>query len=233
MRVELLRLPEPVPCNVVRRRNRFVVEVRVAGEVKSASINNTGRLLEYLVPGKLCFCLPRQGGRTEYRLFAVADGDEGALVDTRMQMQAFEALLGLKVEFWGDCSLASRNPRVGSSVLDYLLVCGGEEIYTELKSAVLRGNGYAMYPDCPTQRGRRHIRELMHLSESGVRALIVFVAALPRVSAFKPYEEGDPEVARLLKQAAEAGVMLRAVAMHYDPSHSVVVLDNPSLPIIL
>ncbi|MEM1632317.1 MAG: DNA/RNA nuclease SfsA, partial [Thermofilum sp.] len=102
-----------------------------------------------------------------------------------------------------------------------------------LKSAVLREGPYAMYPDCPTLRGRRHIRELTELARSGWRALIVFIAAAPGVSAFKPYERGDPEVARLLRQAKESGVLLRAVSMHYDPALSAVVLDNPSLQVLV
>ncbi|MEM0494088.1 MAG: DNA/RNA nuclease SfsA [Thermofilum sp.] len=233
MPLELLRLPEPVPCTIVRRRNRFVVEVQVAGSVRAASINNTGRLLDYVAQGRLGFCFPRSGGRTDYRLFAVAEGEAAALIDTQMQMKAFESLLGLKGTVWERCRLLSRSPRVGDSTLDYLLSCGGDEIYTELKSAVLREGPYAMYPDCPTLRGRRHIRELTELARSGWRALIVFIAAAPGVSAFKPYERGDPEVARLLRQAKESGVLLRAVSMHYDPALSAVVLDNPSLQVLV
>lgn len=233
MPFKLLELPEPVPCIVVRRRNRFVVEVEVAGEVRAASINNTGRLLDYVAPGKLGFCQSRRGGRTEYRFFSVAEGEAAALIDTQMQMKAFESLLGLRGTAWERCSVAARNPRVGGSVLDYLLSCGGSPVYTELKSAVLREGFYAMYPDCPTLRGRRHIRALIELAKSGYKALIVFIAALPGVSAFKPYERGDPEVARLLQRARDAGVLLRAVAMHYDPQASAVVLDNPSLPVLI
>lgn len=233
MRLELLKLPDPVPCTISRRRNRFVVEVVVAGEVKAASINNTGRLLDYLTPGRLGFCLPRSGGRTDYRLFAVEDSEAAALIDTQMQMKSFESLLGLSGTVWEHCRVLSKGPRVGGSTLDYLLSCGGEQTYAELKSAVLREGSYAMYPDCPTLRGRRHIRELIELARRGRRTLIVFIAAAPGVSAFKPYERGDPAVAELLKQAREAGVVLRAVSMHYSPDVSAVVLDNPSLPVII
>jgi len=227
----LLELPPPTPCEVIQRRNRFVVEVSVGGRRAAASINNTGRLLEYLVPGRTAYCLERAAGRTGYRLIAVKEGESAALVDTQLQMRAFENLLGTPGTPWEGCRVAARAPRVGESVLDYLLSCSGERVYTELKSAVLREGFYAMYPDCPTLRGRRHVKALIELAEAGARTLIVFVAALPGVTAFKPYEKGDPVIAQLLRQAREAGVALRAVSMHYEPEPSRVILDNPSLPV--
>ncbi len=231
--MELLGLPEPVVGEVVRRVNRFVAEVSVGGRVERAYLNNTGRLAEYLSGGRLCYCLRKGRGATGLRLIAVEDPHGAALIDTALQMKAFEAALERGLLPWAPCSVAARSPRLGRSVLDYLLSCGGEPVYVELKSAVLRDGAYAAYPDCPTLRGRRHVADLIEHVRAGGRGLIVFVAALPGVSAFRPYERGDPEVARLLEAAARVGVELRAIAIHYEPATSTIVLDNPDLPVHL
>ena len=229
--MELLRLPEPVVGEVVARRNRFVVEVVVEGRVERAYMNNTGRLSEYMVAGRRCYCLRKVGGATSLRLIAFEDAGGAALVDTAIQMRAFEEALERGLLPWAPCRIASRSPRLYSSVLDYLLDCEREPVYAELKSAVLRDGEYASYPDCPTLRGRRHISDLIAHAQAGGKGLIVFIAALPGVSAFRPYERGDPEVARLLELARRSGVLIKALSMHYRPSTSQVLLDNPDLPV--
>lgn len=105
-----------------------------------------------------------------------------------------------------------------------------------MKSAVLRGgdNGeYAMYPpDCPSVRGRKHIRELIHLSKEGKRAMIFFVGALPGVRSSGLTGGGDPEIARLLLEARKAGVEIHALGLSLLPDGRV-VLDRPSLEVEL
>lgn len=226
----LLELPPPIERRVARRLNRFVVELE-SGE--RAYINNTGRLLDLLVPGRRCYCLPKPSGSTGLRLIAVEEEGGAALVDTRFQMAAFERALELGKLPWAQCRVERRNPKLGSSTLDYLLECGGERVYAELKSAALRVGCYAAYPDCPSLRGRRHIAELAEHARRGGKALIVFVAAIPGVCAFKPHEEGDPEIPKLLREAASTGVTVKSFSLHYEPSTSTVVLDNPEIPVIL
>lgn len=167
------------------------------------------------------------------RMIAVDDGIGVALIDTALQMRAFERAVQTGALPWAPCSIAARNPRLGSSLLDYLLDCRGNQVYTELKSAVLRDRVYAAYPDCPTARGRRQVTELTEHAKRGGSALIVFVAALQGVKAFRPYMKGDPLIPKLLREAVAAGVEVRAISMHYEPRSSAVLLDNPDLPVLL
>lgn len=225
-----------LPCVVVERLNRFVVLVDVEGVQKRAYINNTGRLLDILIPGRQGFCLRNHSPRrTEFRLFAVGDRGAGALIDTRMQEEAFAKLVNTSMIPWlSHCMIAGRAPKIGESRLDYVLRCGGREAFIELKSAVFRGpNDVAMYPDCPTLRGERHIRELIALAKKGIKGYVVFMAALPEVRAFTPYDAGDPKIRSLLKEAKASGVSVKAIAIHYEPEDSAIVLDNPDLPVML
>ncbi len=230
----LLCIPDFVECVIKGRLNRFVVEVEASGRVERAHINNTGRLLELLVEGRKAACVPTSGGKTAYRLFAVDEEGGWALIDTQLQMRAFEQAVERKQIPWlSRWRLLRRNPRLGESVLDYLFVDeeGSEELYMEVKSAVLRDGSYAMYPDCPTVRGQRHIRTLIDRARRGQKGAICFMAAFSGATAFRPYAGGDPIVAALLKQAKNCGVALHAVAIHFDGR--AIRLDEPDLSVEL
>ncbi|ALV62641.1 Sugar/maltose fermentation stimulation protein like [Thermococcus sp. 2319x1] len=225
----LLKLPI-IECTFIRRLNRFVGIVGVNGELKKALITNTGRLEEFMVKEKKAFCIPKQGGKTEFVLVGFLEKDgKGAIIDTRTQARAFERAVELGLIRWlKGCRIKRREVRIGNSRLDYLLECDGKEIWVEMKSAVLREGDYAMYPDCPSLRGQRHIKELIRLRENGKRAMIIFIGALPGVKRFKPYTKGDPKIAELLKEAKKKGVEIRGISISLLPNGEV-ILENEDL----
>jgi len=225
-----------VNCIILKRLNRFVVEIAIDGRPARSYIKNTGRLSEFITYGRRAYCLETpHTKRTDFRLFAIYDDGLGAIIDTQMQMRFFEKIVEKGTVPWlGGCKLAKRNAKLGSSLIDYLFDCSGNPIYVEVKSAVLRGNEHhAMYPDCPTARGRRHIGEITKHVSMGGRGAIVFIAALPNVQAFKPNPQGDPEIPTLLSKAQAAGVLVEAINMHYDPRTSAIYLDDPDLKVEL
>lgn len=238
MRHVLLRLSNVRECVIRKRLNRFVVEAFMDGRVERLHNTNTGRLLDLLVEGRRCLAEPINGRKLRWRLTAVEDDKyTGAwdIVNTLVQNRAFEAAVEQSVlPYARGCKILSRNPRVGSSILDYLLMCGGRPVYIETKSAVLRGpNDEAMYPDCPTTRGIRHVKELIGLVKDGNRVLLVFIAAMPGPRCFRPYEEGDPELAAWLGEALREGVLVKALSIHglMMTGELVIVLENPELPL--
>ncbi|MFN3622342.1 MAG: DNA/RNA nuclease SfsA [Nitrososphaerales archaeon] len=225
-----------IKCEIVRRINRFLVEVLIDGSLTIAYINNTGRLLEFMVRCSNAYCLKTYGGKTRCRLFAVDIEDNmAAIIDTKIQMRLFENAVNKGLIYWlGKCRIVKRNCRVGRSLIDYLVEQNGRLAYLEVKSAVLRDDkGYAMYPDCPTLRGRRHVMEIIEYVEKGGLGIIVFIAALPYVNAFKPNPVGDAEISKLLLKAYEAGCILKAISMHYDGYSSSFYLDSPDIPVLL
>ncbi len=225
-------LEDAVDCVIVGRVNRFVVRVLVNGVPVDAHLTNTGRLTELLTGGRRGLCIPISGRRLGYRLVGVLDRDGFyAVVDTLTQNRFFEYLLSHGSLPWlRGCSIVSRSPVLGGSRLDYLLDCGGERVYVETKSAVLRGaGGEAMYPDCPSLRGRRHIVELTRFVEGGGRGLLVFIAGFRGPRCFMPYRGGDSVIYDLLCRALEKGVGVRAFSIYMERDR--VLLDNPSLPL--
>jgi sugar fermentation stimulation protein A len=198
-------------------------------------LNNTGRLYQFLVKGREGFCLRNEKvGKTTHRLFSVKEGELGAIVDTRLQMQAFEKSVERGVIPWlKGYRIVKRNARLGSSLIDYLLECDSRSVYLEVKSAVLREGNYAMYPDSPSPRGRRHVKELInHVMRSG-EAIILFIAALPGVTAFKPDRAADPKLCQLLSEARLVGVKIKAIGMAYHPGDSSVHLFDSDLNVDL
>lgn len=233
---DILTIPNVAKCGIIGRMNRFVVGVEYRGKPWRASINNTGRLHEFIIAGRSGFCIPREAHlKTDFRLFAIEEGDLGAIIDTSFQMSAFEKALELNLIPWLDgYRMVRRNARLDNSLIDYLVERDAERAYLEVKSAVLRGGDYAMYPDCPSARGRKHIRELTaYRKRDGKRTIILFMAALPGAKAFKPNQEGDVDLCRLLVGADRAGVELRAINLVYQPRESVISLINPDLRVEL
>jgi sugar fermentation stimulation protein A len=222
-------------CIVLERVNRFTAVIALGSLTRRAYISNTGRLVGYLSRGRGGFCVrQREGLKTDFRLFAVREGSLAAVIDTQLQMKTLEKIIELKLIPWlKPAVIRRRNAELGRSRIDYLLEHLGEKVYLEVKSAVLRRDGYAMYPDCPSMRGRRHIAELTEHVKKGGRGVILFIAALPDVEAFRPNSSADPEISRLLLEAAEAGVDIRAIGLFYDPEDSYAYLSEPDLPVYL
>lgn len=232
---KLFQIEHPHECRIRERLNRFVVLIEVGEQEYRAHITNTGRLSEFMIAGQRAFCFRTyHQGTTEFRLFAIEEHGLGALIDTWLQMTAFEVALDHgRIPWLSNCRMVKRNAQLGASRIDYLLACGGEALYLEVKSAVLRAGTYALYPDCPSERGRRHIQELMRIARAGVQAKLVFMAALPNVTAFKPNRAADHELSEALKVARLSGVDLKALGLFYHPDDAWVYLYDPELPVSL
>ena len=231
----ILKVERPLHCRVIDRVNRFVVNVRLEGACRRAYVNNTGRLYQFLVNGRDGFCVANEKPRkTDVQLFSVLEGNLGAVIDTRLQMKAFEDAVRMELIPWlRGCRLSRRDARLGSSRIDYLLQCDGEELYLEVKSAVLREGDYAMYPDCPSCRGRRHIGELTSHVRQGGRATILFIAALPNARVFKPNRAADPGLYESLVAAHDAGVKVKAIGMFYQPEDCSIYLYDSDMAVQL
>ena len=228
---ELLKLPTPIRCRILERVNRFKVKIELDGEIEYAHINNTGRLRELLIRGKRGFCLRfKKPKKTKYRLFSIEADGYGALIDTWIQGKAFERSLDLKLIPWlKDYEITRRNVRLNGSIIDYLLRHGDEEIYLELKSAVQRIDGCASYPDAPSIRARRQLRDLIRYVEDGGRAMIAFMVGLRGVMGLRPNKDVDPEIHKLLLRGSQIGLKIKAIGVYYDPYRSSIRLWNPDV----
>lgn len=201
-----------VPGRFVRRDNRFRATVTVAGKKAWAHVPNSGRLGELFTPGRLVWLSPAgtPGRKTAFDLKLVDFHSVLVSVDARLPNPLFaEALSSGRLPDY-PFPAVQREVRYGSSRLDFRLSGPDTTCWLETKSVTLVEDGIARFPDAPTSRGRRHLMELIEARESGDRAAVVFVIQRPDAEGFSPHESADPAFAETLRQAAAAGVEIRA-----------------------
>ncbi len=224
-------------CTIKRRINRFIVLVEVNGAPRRARITNTGRLLELLVEGRKGYCIWKKTPKTDCILVGVDVGlrDRAALIDTKIQEEVFYTAAKKGVFKWlKNCDIVKKYPLFEDSRFDFMVKCGESLGFIEMKSAVLLFDKiYAGYPDCKSDRGRRHVEKLIKLRERGFRSIIVFAAAHPMAKAFKPYGEGDPLMPVLLKKARKFGVEIYAFKLALIPSQNLVEIEDSNLRVVL
>jgi len=230
--LKIFRIEDYQEGTILKRLNRFVVLVESKGSTYHLHINNTGRLNEFIVPGKRAFFYKTKNTQKTFgRLFAIEEKNLGAVIDTQLQMKIFEKLLQKnRIPWLNDHSLQKRNALLGKSLIDYLLLKEKSKVYLEIKSAVLRDNKFAMYPDCPSTRGQKHIQELTQYVKSGGTAYLVFMAALPDILGFKTNQQADPLLHKLLLNAQRSQVRIKSLAFYFNPSDGFFYVYNLDLP---
>lgn len=201
----------------LRRENRFRALVRCAGAELPVHVPNSGRLGELLLPGAPAYIRlhrdPRR--RTAGDLILVEHAGRLVCVDARLPprlvVDAWQA--GLLPELQGYDEVYAEAVH-GESRLDLRFAAGGRACWVEAKSVTLVQDGTARFPDAPTERGRRHLRELARLAESGICAAVVFVVQREDAQAFAPNDRTDAEFGRALREARDAGVQVLALRCH-------------------
>lgn len=228
------KLDELKEYTIMRRENRFVVTVKNGKMIKRALLRNTGRLHDLIQHGYTALCLDRREGKTSCEILGVLIDDErAALVDPYTQAKVFELLAGKKLIPWlNGWYIEGKEVNVSGSRLDYRITDGRHEGYMELKSAAFCDGYYAMYPDCPSERGLRHIKALEQLNTRGYRSIICFVAAHPNAKVFKPNMQAHEELASELSSAHRKGVEVHAVKIFLDTDGNI-FLSDPDLPVEL
>lgn len=207
-----------VPARFLDRPNRFVAHVLLGQETVTCHVKNTGRCRELLVPGARVY-LERgrnPGRRTAWDLIAVEKDGKLINMDAQAPNRVFAE--------WARERYADVHPEVryGQSRLDF---CLDGQHFVEVKGVTLEQDGRCRFPDAPTERGTRHLHELIRAVEEGYRATAFFVIQMAEAEDFSPNDETDPAFGVALRQAAEAGVELAAWCCRVTPGS--IALDRP------
>ena len=221
-----------IKAKFVRRVNRFLAVVDLAGDEAWVHVANSGRLRELFVPGAPVWLKPAAGpGRKTAFDLALVEAD-GVLVsaDTRLPnaLVAEAVSNGNVFEFETPTTLA-REVTFGESRFDLMLESDGERHYVEVKSVTLVENGVGLFPDSPTTRGAKHLSTLAEAVEAGHRATAVFVVQRSDADVFATNDEADPALSQAFCDAVARGVV--ACAYNCRVSRQEVSLDR-RLPIV-
>lgn len=219
-------------AEVVERDSRVTVLARRNGGILRLHLRNTGRLRDLIYPGSQLACVDWSGGKTRGRVVGAWVGEDAAVIDTTLQAKMFEEAVARGLIPWlrGYVVEAREVWRLGSR-LDYLLRAGRRRMLAELKSAVLLADDRAaMYPDTPSSRGVKHIKTLTRLTRMGAKTTLIFIAAHPHATHFRPNVDVDPRLGLLLPKAARHGVLIKAIKLYLKPDGRI-VLSDPDLPV--
>ena len=225
-----MRYGQVIRASFLARPNRFIAHAALdSGETVVCHVKNTGRCRELLTPGAAVYLekAANPGRKTAYDLIAVEKGEKLINMDAQAPNRVFAQ--------WArtfDPSAQTVRPEFtfGQSRLDFCLE-GPQGLHlVEVKGVTLEEHGHARFPDAPTERGVRHLHELMRAAALGHRATVFFVVQMEDVTDFSPNDDTHPAFGAALRQAAAAGVQVTAYSCRVTPDS--LTIHRP-VPVIL
>ncbi|MDE6260947.1 MAG: DNA/RNA nuclease SfsA [Oscillospiraceae bacterium] len=238
-----MRYQDIHPARFIARPNRFIARVELDGREETVHVKNTGRCRELLVPGCTVYL---EGGsnpqrKTKFDLVAVEKlRPDGPPLLINMDAQAPNKVFGEWMAAGLGAELGLPKPSLlrpettwGNSRFDFYWEKSPElpknetdvsretptsrRGFIEVKGCTLEERGLALFPDAPTERGVKHLRELIACHEAGYEAAVCVVIQMEGMTAFSPNDRTHPEFGAALREAARAGVKVLAVECAVTP----------------
>ena len=228
---ESVRYQSVISGRFISRPNRFIAYVETAEGIQTVHVKNTGRCRELLIPGATVY-LERGANpnrKTAYDLIAVDKGGLLINMDAQAPNRVFEEWAA-QGGFVPGVTAVKREYVFGDSRLDFCLETERGLHLVEVKGVTLEENGEARFPDAPTERGVKHIRELQRAVEMGLDASLCFVVQMKFARSVAPNDATHPAFGQALREAAARGVNVCAVACRVTPESLSVC---GSVPVIL
>lgn len=197
----------------VKRLNRFEAIVKVDQNEELVHVPNTGRCRELFIEGAEVLLEQRPGEhrKTKYELIMVYKGNRLISIDSQLPNKlAEEAIRSGVIEHIQGYANLRREAVYGNSRFDLLAESPEGKCYIEVKGVTLERENIAMFPDAPTERGAKHVNELVAALSEGHRAVLIFVIQLKNVDYFTPNAATDPEFNAAIARALAAGVEIYA-----------------------
>lgn len=226
-----------IPARFLSRPNRFVANVETEAGPIVCHVKNTGRCRELLVPGATVYLAAgtNPNRKTAWDLIAVEKKRPGMREPLLINMDAQlpNLVFGEWVRSGGfrpDVQAIRPEYRYGDSRLDFCLETQTGRQLVEVKGVTLETDGAARFPDAPTERGVRHIRELQRAVREGLQATLFFVVQMAGMVSVAPNDATHPAFGQALREAAAEGVRVEARGCHVWPDR--VEMDG-AVPVLL
>ncbi len=214
-----------VPGKFLARPNRFIAHIEIGGKVEVCHVKNTGRCRELLPVGAQVYCADCLSPirKTRYDLIAVQKGHR--LINMDSQAPNAAAKHWLLAGGLGAIQQLKPETAFGDSRFDFSFVKDGKLCFLEVKGVTLENGGICAFPDAPTLRGAKHLRELTRLCQQGYGAYVLFVIQMNDVKYLHPNDTTDPAFGAALREAAAAGVQILSYDCRVTPDS--MVIDSP------
>ena len=216
-----------IKAKFLSRPNRFIAYCEIDGKIENVHVKNTGRCRELLVPDSTVYLAVSDNPerKTKYDLIAVEKETARGNIMINMDSQAPNAAAYEWIStggYFGDGATVRREVTYGKSRFDLYVEQGERRAFVEVKGVTLEHDGVASFPDAPTERGIKHVNELVSAFEDGYEAYILFVIQMKGVHTFKPNDETHKAFGDALRHAAESGVKILAYDCAVSPNEMVV-----------
>ena len=210
-----MKYPNITRGTFIDRPNRFIAHVEAAGRRETVHVKNTGRCRELLLPGAdVWLTAPgTEGRKTKYDLVAVRKSN-GILVNIDSQAPNAVVREWLEKQRY---DLIRPEYAYGDSRMDFYLEKGPVRTLMEVKGCTLETDGIGYFPDAPTMRGVRHLRELAKAVKEGYRAVLVFAIQMNGITEVRPNIRTQPEFGTALEESQKAGVSVLFLPCHVEP----------------
>lgn len=199
-----MKYKEVVTGKFVDRPNRFIAHVEIDGKVQTVHVKNTGRCRELLLPDVEVYLevADNPARKTAYDLIAVYKENFGLInIDSQAPNKVTKEWLMTQ-----DYDIVKPEYKYGKSRIDFYMKKGQREYLMEVKGCTLERNGIGYFPDAPTERGVKHLRELIGAKRAGYECAVAFVIQMEGVKEVRANVETHPAFGKALEDARAAGV---------------------------
>lgn len=196
----------------IERPNRFIAKVEIGGVTETVHVKNTGRCRELLVKGTTVYLEKSNNPerKTGYDLIAVLKNGKTLInMDSQIPNAVTEEWLR-KGNLFSKDAVIRREVTHNKSRFDFYIEEGGRKIFLEVKGCTLETDGIARFPDAPTERGVKHINELIDCVNEGFEAYILFVIQMKGIKHFEPNDKTHSAFGDALRNAESKGVNILA-----------------------
>lgn len=215
----------------IERPNRFIAYIDIDGAKETVHVKNTGRCAELLKPGATVYVQKSDNPerKTQWDLIGVEKGKRLVNMDSQIPNAVVKEwleegnLFDLPIKIQPETTYSK-------SRFDLYVEAGNRKIFIEVKGVTLEENGVARFPDAPTERGVKHVEELIKALKDGYESYIIFVIQMNGARYFTPNIDTHPEFAEALRKAKKAGVKI--LAYDCDVKEDEIRLKS-SIPVVL
>ena len=204
----------------LERPNRFIAYIELQGRREKVHVKNTGRCAELLRPGARVYVhrSANPNRSTKWDLVAVEKGEKLINMDSQVPNMVVKEWLE-QGHLFGQMARIRPETTYKNSRFDFYIEAGDRKIFIEVKGVTLEENGVCKFPDAPSERAVKHLRELCAAVEEGFEAYVLFVIQMKDVRYFTPNSDTHLLFAETLKQAEERGVHLSLIHIFTDMVH--------------
>lgn len=225
-----MKYNQVIKARFLSRPNRFIAYCEVNGKRETVHVKNTGRCRELLVENATVYLSVSDNTdrKTKFDLIAVEKITECGTLLINMDSQApniaaFEWIAAGGI--FGAGAVVRREVTYGSSRFDLYVEQGDRRAFVEVKGVTLENDGTASFPDAPTERGIKHLNELVVAKKQGYEAYALFVIQMKGIHTFTPNDETHKAFGAALRQAAKEGVNILAYDCRVTPDE--MLIDAP------